>query len=43
MGGARKKVKPHRTPPEYTIIEDDADLVAQMVRDLIVEDFNNVA
>jgi hypothetical protein len=31
MGGAHKKTKVHKTPPEYTITEDDADLVAQMV------------
>jgi hypothetical protein len=32
MGGAYKKVKAHKTPPEYTIIEDDTDLMAQMVQ-----------
>jgi hypothetical protein len=41
MGGARKKSKAHRTPPEYTITEDDADMVAQMVQDRIVEEFDN--
>jgi hypothetical protein len=29
-------------PPEYTITEDDADMVAQMVQDHTVEDFDNV-
>jgi hypothetical protein len=31
MGGARKKSKAHKTPPEYTIMKDDTDLMAQMV------------
>jgi len=31
MGGARKKTKAHKMPLEYTITEDDVDLVAQMV------------
>jgi hypothetical protein len=29
-------------PPEYTITEDDADMVAQMVQDRTFEDFENV-
>jgi hypothetical protein len=29
-------------PPEYTITEDDADMVAQMIQDRTVEDFDNV-
>jgi hypothetical protein len=41
MGGARKKEKAHKTCPEYTITEDDADMVAQMVQDRIVDDFDN--
>jgi hypothetical protein len=32
----------HRTPPKYTIIEDDAEMVAQVVHDLTFEDFENV-
>jgi hypothetical protein len=40
--GVCKKMKAHRTPPEYTITEDDADMVAQMVQDRTVEDFENV-
>jgi hypothetical protein len=42
MGGARKKAKAHKTPPEYTITEDDADMVAQMIQDRTIEDFENV-
>jgi hypothetical protein len=40
MGGAHKKSKAHKTPPEYTITEDDADLVAQMVQDRTTKDFD---
>jgi hypothetical protein len=29
-GGARKKMKAHKMPPEYTITEDDADMVDQL-------------
>jgi hypothetical protein len=42
MGGARKKEKAHKMPPEYTITEDDVDMVAQMIQDRTVEDFDNV-
>jgi hypothetical protein len=35
----RKKEKAHKDSPEYTITEDDADLVAQKVQDSVVEDF----
>jgi hypothetical protein len=38
-GCACKKSKAHKMPPEYTITEDDADLVAQMVQDRTMEDF----
>jgi hypothetical protein len=31
--GACKKMKVHRTPPEYTINEDDAEMITQMVQD----------
>ena len=41
MGGARKKSKVHKTPIEYMITEDDADLVVQMVQYHTVEDFDN--
>jgi hypothetical protein len=42
MGGARKKMKAQRTPPDYMIMEDDADMIAQMVQDRTAEDFENV-
>jgi hypothetical protein len=42
MGGAGKKMKAQRTPPEYTITEDDAEMIAQMVQDRTSEDFENV-
>jgi uncharacterized coiled-coil DUF342 family protein len=35
-------MKVHRTPPEYTITEDDAEMIAQMVQDRTSEDFENV-
>jgi hypothetical protein len=41
MGGAHKKAKAHRTPLEYTIMEDDAHLVAQMVQDHTRKDFDD--
>jgi hypothetical protein len=31
IGGAHNKAKAHKTPPEYTITEDDVDMVAQMI------------
>jgi hypothetical protein len=43
MGGARKNIKEHKTHPEYMITEDDANMVAQVVQDLIFEDFENAA
>jgi hypothetical protein len=43
MGGARKKMKAQRTPPEYTIMNDDAEMIAQMVQDFISKDFEKVA
>jgi hypothetical protein len=36
-------MKAQRTPPKYTITEDDAEMIAQMVRDYISKDFDNVA
>jgi hypothetical protein len=30
--GVHKKAKAHKKPPEYTITEDDADLVAERVQ-----------
>jgi hypothetical protein len=43
MRGACKKAKAHKTPLEYMITEGDADTVAQMIQDHIVEDFDNVS
>jgi hypothetical protein len=40
MRGVRKKSKVHKTPPEYTITEDDVEFIAQMVQDRIMEDFD---
>jgi hypothetical protein len=42
MGGACKETKAHRTPLEYTIMEDDAKMVAQVVQNCTFEDFENV-
>jgi hypothetical protein len=36
-------MKAQRTPPEYTITEDDGEMIARMVQDCIAEDFDNVA
>jgi hypothetical protein len=38
-----KKTKTHRTPPEYTIMEDDVEMVARVVQDHTFKDFENVA
>jgi hypothetical protein len=35
-------MKAHRTPPEYTIMEDDAEMIAQLVQDRTSKDFENV-
>jgi hypothetical protein len=43
MGGARKKSKAQRTPPEYTITDDDGEMIAQMVQDYLSEDFDHTA
>jgi hypothetical protein len=40
IGSVCKKAKVHKTPLEYTIMEDDADLMAQMVQDRTTEDFD---
>jgi hypothetical protein len=42
MGGCTKKAKEHKKTPEYTIIEDDADIVVQMIQDHTFKDFDNV-
>jgi hypothetical protein len=36
-----KKAKAHKTPPEYTITEHDADLVTKRVHNREVEDFED--
>jgi hypothetical protein len=37
--GSRKKAKAHKDIPEYTITEDDADLVAERVQDHVTEEY----
>jgi hypothetical protein len=41
IGGACKKDKVQKTPPEYTIIEDDADLMVKKFHEGEVEDFED--
>jgi hypothetical protein len=41
MGGTHKKMKVQRTPPDYTIMEDDANMIDRRVQDCISEDFDN--
>jgi NACalpha-BTF3-like transcription factor len=38
-GGSRKKAKAHKQLSEYTITEDDVDLVAERVQDRAAEEF----
>jgi hypothetical protein len=38
-----KKSKAQRTPPKYTIMDDDGEMIDQMVQDCLAEDFDNVA
>jgi hypothetical protein len=40
-GGACKKSKAQRTSPDYTIIEDDGEMIARMVQDCLAEDFDH--
>jgi hypothetical protein len=42
IGGVHKNMKAYRTPPEYTIMEYDEEMIAQMVQDCTSEDFENV-
>jgi len=42
IGGAHKKSKVHREIPEYTITEDDSDLVAERVQDRTDEEYEEV-
>jgi hypothetical protein len=39
--GAGKKTKAHRMPPKYMVTEDEVYLVAQMVQDRTMEDFED--
>jgi hypothetical protein len=41
--GARKKMKAQRPPPDYTIMEDDGEMISRMVQDCLVEDFDHAA
>jgi hypothetical protein len=34
-------MKAHRTPLEYTIMEDDGEMIAQLVQDHTSKDFEN--
>jgi hypothetical protein len=38
----RKKAKAHKDIPEYTIIEDDVDLVSERVKDNAAEEYEEV-
>jgi hypothetical protein len=38
-GGACKKMKVHKEVPEYTITEDDAELVTGKVQDHTIEEY----
>jgi hypothetical protein len=40
-GGARKKPKVQGTSPDYTIMEDDGEMIAIMVHDCLAEDFDH--
>jgi phosphoglycolate phosphatase-like HAD superfamily hydrolase len=42
IGGLRKKAKAHKDILEYTITEDDADLVAERVQDHATEEYEEV-
>jgi hypothetical protein len=35
-------MKAQRTPPEYTITDDDGEMIARMVQDCLAEDFDHV-
>jgi hypothetical protein len=41
--GTRKKSKAQRASPEYTIMEDDGEMIARMVQDCLAEDFDHAA
>jgi hypothetical protein len=39
--GTRKKSKAQRASPDLTIMEDDGEMIARMVQDCLVEDFDH--
>jgi hypothetical protein len=39
IGDLRKKAKEHKDISEYTITEDDSDLVAERVQDRMIEEY----
>jgi hypothetical protein len=39
--GARKKTKAQQPPPDYTIMEDDGEMISRMVQYYLIEDFNH--
>jgi hypothetical protein len=42
-GGAHKKMKAQRTPPEYMITDDDREIIAQTVQDFLSKYFDHAA
>jgi hypothetical protein len=40
-GGTRKKSKVQRASPDYTITEDDGEMITRMVQDFLAEDFDH--
>jgi DNA-binding protein YbaB len=42
IGGVRKKMKVQITPPEYTIMDNDGEMIARMVQNCLAEYFDNV-
>jgi hypothetical protein len=42
-GGAHKKTKAQRTPPKYTITNDDGEMIARMVQGCLDKDFDHPA
>jgi hypothetical protein len=42
-GGACKKSKAQQASPNYTIMEDDGEMITRMVQDFLAEDFDHAA
>jgi hypothetical protein len=40
--GAHKKMKAQRAPPDYTITEDNGEMISRMVQDCLTKDFDHV-